>query len=70
MQNGSLMETNLPNIVTPMMWQDTSVSGNGQQYQQQWPIDVSHQPFMGREEHSSITPENSFLSYDSSANSG
>lgn len=49
------------------------MNGSRQQYQQQpWQLDGIHPPVWGREEDNSnfITPENSLLSYDSSANSG
>ena len=56
----------------PSMWPEEQVHGNRQQYQQLWHLDGLHQPIWGREEDNSnfITPENSLLSYDSSANSG
>ncbi|KAK4272559.1 hypothetical protein QN277_021098 [Acacia crassicarpa] len=67
----SLMECNFPSTVAPLMWPEIPVNGNRQQYQQQWQVDAIHQPAWGREEgnHNFITPDNSFLSYDSSANS-
>ncbi|GLT37146.1 hypothetical protein SLA2020_114810 [Shorea laevis] len=70
-EGASLMDSNFPSIVTPLMWPEAQVSGNRQQYQQQWHFDTLHQPVWGREEvcHNYITPENSLLSYDSSANS-
>lgn len=72
MQNGTLVESNFHSVVTPLMWPEASVNGNRQHYQQQWHFDALHQPFWGREEdnHTFITPDNSLLSYDSSANSG
>lgn len=72
-ESGSLMDSNFPSMVMPMMWPEVPVSGNRQQYQQQqWHFDAFHQPVWGREEenhHNFTTPENSLLSYDSSANS-
>ncbi|KAJ1375961.1 Myc-type, basic helix-loop-helix [Sesbania bispinosa] len=68
----SLMDSNLPSMVTPLMWPEIPLNGNRQHYQQQWQFDAIHQPLWGREEdnHNFMTPENSLLSYDSSANSG
>jgi len=56
----------------PLMWPEAQVNGNRHQFQQHWQFDALHQPIWGREEdsHNLITPENSLLSYDSSANSG
>ncbi|KAK7336606.1 hypothetical protein VNO77_17152 [Canavalia gladiata] len=67
----SLMDSNLPSMVTPLMWPEIPLNGNRQHYQQQWQFDAFHQPLWGREEdnHTFMTPENSLLSYDSSANS-
>ncbi|XP_020213382.1 transcription factor bHLH48 isoform X1 [Cajanus cajan] len=67
----SLMDSNLPSMVTPLMWPEIPLNGNRQHYQQQWQFDAFHQPLWEREEvnHNFITPENSLLSYDSSANS-
>ncbi|XP_062117622.1 transcription factor bHLH48-like [Humulus lupulus] len=71
LQNGSVMEGNLPNMVSPLMWPEFPLNGNRQQYQQQWHLDALQQPLWGREEdsHTFVTPENSLLTYDSSANS-
>ncbi|KAK7244675.1 hypothetical protein RIF29_39500 [Crotalaria pallida] len=67
----SLVESNLPSMVTPLMWPEIPQNGNRQHYQQQWQLDAFHQPIWGREEenHNFMTPENSLLSYGSSANS-
>ncbi|KAL2320819.1 hypothetical protein Fmac_029788 [Flemingia macrophylla] len=67
----SLMDSNLPGLVTPFMWPEVPVNGNRQHYQQQWQFDAFHQSLWEREEvnHNFMTPENSLLSYDSSANS-
>ncbi|KAH1069954.1 hypothetical protein AAZX31_03G123600 [Glycine max] len=67
----SLMDNNLPSMVTPLMWPEIPLNGNRQHYQQQWQLDAFHQPLWEREEvnHNFMTPENSLLSYDSSANS-
>ncbi|GAV63918.1 HLH domain-containing protein [Cephalotus follicularis] len=70
-ESGSLMDSNFPSMVMPQMWPEVQVNGNRQQYQQEWHFDAVHQPVWGGEEdgHNFITPENSLLSYDSSANS-
>ncbi|KAJ7976832.1 transcription factor bHLH48-like [Quillaja saponaria] len=66
----SLVDKNFPTMVTPPMWQEIPVNGNRQQYQQHWYFDAIHQPVWGREDnHTFMTPENSLLTYDSSANS-
>ncbi|KAL5154935.1 Transcription factor bHLH48 [Glycine soja] len=67
----SLVDSNLPSMVTPLMWPEIPLNGNRQHYQQQWQLDAFHQPLWEREEvnHNFMTPENSLLSYDSSANS-
>ncbi|XP_027349978.1 transcription factor bHLH48-like isoform X1 [Abrus precatorius] len=67
----SLMDSNLPSMVTPPMWPEIPLNGNRQHYQQQWQFDTFHQPLWAREDdnHNFMTPENSLLSYDSSANS-
>jgi len=59
-------------MVSPLMWPENPFTGNGQNFQQPWNFDALQQPLWGREEenHTFITPENSLLSYDSSANSG
>lgn len=60
-------------MVMPVMWPELQAHGNRQQYQQQWHhFDGHHQPLLGgaEESHNFVTPENSLLSYDSSANSG
>ena len=66
------MDSDFPSMVVPMMWPEDQVNGNRQQYQQQLHFDALQQPVWGREEvcNNYITPENSLLSYDSSANSG
>ncbi|EOY09403.1 hypothetical protein QUC31_010526 [Theobroma cacao] len=70
-ESGSLMDGNFPSMVMPLMWPEVQVNGNRQQYQQQWHFDAIQQPIWVREEvcNNYITPENSLLSYDSSANS-
>ncbi|XVF56065.1 hypothetical protein PTKIN_Ptkin06aG0087200 [Pterospermum kingtungense] len=70
-ETGSLMDSNFPSMAMPLMWPDVQVNGNRQQYPQQWHFDAIQQPVWGREEvcNNYITPENSLLSYDSSANS-
>ncbi|CAJ1910160.1 unnamed protein product [Sphenostylis stenocarpa] len=67
----SLMDSNIPSMVTPLMWPEIPVNANRQHYQQQWQFDAFHQPLWERDEvnHNFMTPENSLLSYDSSANS-
>ncbi|KAF4363209.1 hypothetical protein F8388_020779 [Cannabis sativa] len=71
--NGSVMEGSLPNMGSPLMWPEFPLNGNRQQYQQQWHLDAIglQQPLWGRQEdsHTFVTPENSLLTYDSSANS-
>ncbi|XVE96035.1 hypothetical protein REPUB_Repub02eG0186700 [Reevesia pubescens] len=71
-ESGSLMDSNFPSMVMPLMWPEVQVNGNRQTYQQQWHFDALQQPVLGREEvcNNYITPENSLLSYDSSTNSG
>ncbi|XVE75668.1 hypothetical protein DITRI_Ditri12bG0111400 [Diplodiscus trichospermus] len=70
-ESGSLMDSNLPSMVMPLTWPEVQDNGNRQQYQPQWHFDALQQPVWGREEvcNNYITPENSLLSYDSSANS-
>lgn len=73
LQNVTLIESNLPSVVTPLMWPEAPFNGTRQQYhQQQWHFDALHQPLWAREEDNQtfITPENSLMSYDSPANSG
>lgn len=67
----SLMDSNFPNAVSPAVWPEIPHNGNRQQFQQSWQSDAFHQPLWGREENNPnfMTPENSLLSYDSSANS-
>ncbi|XP_027366441.1 transcription factor bHLH48-like [Abrus precatorius] len=67
----SLMDCNFPPSVAPVMWPEITENGSRQQYQQPWQFDAFHQPLWGREENNPnfLTPENSLLSYDSSANS-
>ncbi|GMJ02321.1 hypothetical protein like AT3G57800 [Hibiscus trionum] len=68
---GSLMDSNFPSLVMPAMWPEVQGNGHTQQYQHQWHLDALQQPVWGREEvcNNYITPENSLLTYDSSANS-
>ncbi|KAG6771323.1 hypothetical protein POTOM_022672 [Populus tomentosa] len=70
-ESGSLIDSNFPGMLMPLMWPEAQVNGNRHQFQQHWQFDALHQPIWGREEdsHNFITPENSLLSYDSSANS-
>ncbi|KAL5744104.1 hypothetical protein ACOSP7_026962 [Xanthoceras sorbifolium] len=69
-ESGSLMDSSYPSMVMPQMWPELQVNGNRQQYEQQWHIDAHNQQVWGREESQNfVTPENSLLSYDSSANS-
>ncbi|KAL5545543.1 hypothetical protein UlMin_005230 [Ulmus minor] len=67
-ENGSL---DYPNVAMPLTWPEFPINGNRQQFQQPLHFDALHQPLWGREEdnHTFITPENSLLTYDSSANS-
>lgn len=72
-EGASLMDCKFPGMVTPPMWSQVQVSGNRQQYQQQWHFDTLHHHRAVRVKevcHDYIIPENSFLSHDSSANSG
>ncbi|XP_047336945.1 transcription factor bHLH48 [Impatiens glandulifera] len=72
-ESRSPAETNFPGMVIPPMWSE----GQGQlnstrnQYQQLWPLDGFHHPVWGRQNNPNfiITPDNSLMSYDSSANS-
>lgn len=66
------MESNLQDMVVPPIWAEGQSSGNRNQYQHLWLIEGFHQPAWGRLEDNSsfVTPENSLLTYDSSANSG
>ncbi|KAA3472064.1 Transcription factor bHLH60 [Gossypium australe] len=70
--SGSLMDSNFSGMVMPMMWPEVQPNSNRQQYLQQLHFDAFQQPVWGREEvcNNYLTPENSLLSYDSSANSG
>ncbi|OAY43163.1 transcription factor bHLH48 isoform X1 [Manihot esculenta] len=70
-ESGSLMDGNFPSMVMPMMWAEVQDSGNRQNSQQLWQFDALNQPVWGREDggYNFITPDNSLLSYDSSANS-
>nr|KYP57403.1 Transcription factor bHLH48 [Cajanus cajan] len=70
-ERASPMECNFPPTVAPVMWPEIPQNGNRQQYQQPWQVDAFHQALWGREENNTnfMTPENSLLSYDSSANS-
>ncbi|XP_045805333.1 transcription factor bHLH48-like [Trifolium pratense] len=67
----SLMDSNFPATVAPVVWPETPHNGNRQQFQIPWQSDAFHQPLWGRGENNPnfMTPENSLLSYDSSANS-
>nr|XP_018631930.1 transcription factor bHLH48-like isoform X2 [Nicotiana tomentosiformis] len=71
-RSGSHVESNLPDMIVPPMWADGQTSGNRNQYQHFWHLEGIHQPVWGRVEDNSsfVTPENSLLTYDSSANSG
>jgi len=67
------MDCNFPPTVAPAVWPEIPQNANRQQYQQPWQFDAfHHQAIWGREEDNTnfMTPENSLLSYDSSANSG
>ncbi|KAE8683595.1 Transcription factor bHLH63 [Hibiscus syriacus] len=69
-ESGSLMDSNFPGLVMPVMWPEVQGDGHRQQYQHQWNSDALQQPVWGREVHNNyITPEKSLLTYDSSANS-
>lgn len=74
-ESGSAMDSNnYPSMVMPSIWPEggQQINGSRQQYQQQpWQLDGLHPPVWGREEDNSnfMTPENSLISYDSSANS-
>ncbi|KAE8734401.1 Transcription factor bHLH48 [Hibiscus syriacus] len=69
-ESGSLMDSNIPGLVMPAMWPEIQGDGNRQQYQHQWNVDALQQPVWGREVcNNYITPENSLLTYGSSANS-
>ncbi|KAK2986549.1 hypothetical protein RJ640_019519 [Escallonia rubra] len=65
-ENGSLLDSNFSGIIMPSMWPEGQFNVNRQQCPQVW-----HQTVWGREEGNPnfITPENSLLSYNSSANS-
>nr|XP_029146593.1 transcription factor bHLH48 isoform X2 [Arachis hypogaea] len=71
-EGASLMDSSIPNMASPLMWPEIPNNGNREQYQQPWQFDAFQQPVWGREEENPnfMTPENSMLSYDSSANSG
>ncbi|TYJ12467.1 hypothetical protein E1A91_A11G352900v1 [Gossypium mustelinum] len=70
-ESGSLMDSNFSGMVMPVMWPEVQLNSNRQQYPQQLHFDAFQQPVWGREEvcNNYLTPENSLLSYDSSANS-
>ncbi|XP_039059174.1 transcription factor bHLH48-like isoform X2 [Hibiscus syriacus] len=70
-ENGSLMDSNFPGMVMPMMWPEVQLNGNRQQYPPQLHFNALQQSVWGKEEvcNNYITPENSLLSYDSSGNS-
>ncbi|CAI9787558.1 unnamed protein product [Fraxinus pennsylvanica] len=69
-ESGSLMDSSHPGMFTPSVWPEGQINGNSQQSQQLWHFD-GLQPVWGGEENNSnfITPDNSFLSYDTSRNS-
>ena len=73
-QNEAILESNFRSMVPPLMWPEIPVNGTRQQYQQQWHFDGAvNQREWAMDEHNHrnfSTPENSLLSYDSSANSG
>ncbi|KAE8731184.1 Transcription factor bHLH63 [Hibiscus syriacus] len=62
-ESGSLMDSNFPGLVMPVMWPEVRGDGHRQQYQHRWNFDVLQQPVWGREEvrNNYITPENSLL---------
>ncbi|CAK9157211.1 unnamed protein product [Ilex paraguariensis] len=68
---GSAMDTDFPGMVMPLMWPEGQVNGNRQQYQLLQHCDGLHESAWGRGIDYScfVTPENSILSFDSSANS-
>ncbi|KAG6580825.1 Transcription factor basic helix-loop-helix 60, partial [Cucurbita argyrosperma subsp. sororia] len=72
-ENEPILESNFPSMVAPLMWPEIPVNGTRQQYQQQWHFDgaVNQRAWTMDEHnhHNFSTPENSLLSYDSSANS-
>lgn len=70
-RSGSHAESNLPDMAVPPIWAEGQTSGNRNQYQHLWHFEGFHQPVWGRIEDNSsfVTPENSLLTYDSSANS-
>ncbi|CAI9100090.1 OLC1v1037020C1 [Oldenlandia corymbosa var. corymbosa] len=70
-ESRSHVDMSFPGMVMPSMWPEGQVHMNREQYQQPWQTDELQQPVWIREEDNSnfITPENSLLSYDSSANS-
>lgn len=70
-ENVSLVESNFPSMVMPLMWPDVQVNGSRQQYHQQWQFNSLPPPVWGREQdnHNYVNPEDSLLSYDSPANS-
>ncbi|CAN0909946.1 Transcription factor bHLH48 [Linum grandiflorum] len=70
-ESGSLTDSNFPAIMMPIVWPaEVQASANMQQYQQ-WSFDATHPQAWGRENGHNfvVTPENSLLSYVSSANS-
>lgn len=70
-ESGSPVDGSIAGLFTPSVWPDAQHNGNRQHYNQMWHFDGLHQPVLGREEDNPnfITPENSLISYDSSANS-
>ncbi|MED6195574.1 hypothetical protein PIB30_039178 [Stylosanthes scabra] len=71
-QGASLMDSGIPNMVSPLMWPNIPNNGNREKYQQPWQFDAFNQSICGREEENLnfMAPANSMLSYESSANSG
>ncbi|KAL2464817.1 transcription factor bHLH [Forsythia ovata] len=70
-ESGSPVDGSFVGMFTPSMCPNVQHNGNRQHYNQMWHFDGLHQPVLGREEDNPnfITPENSLLSYDASANS-
>lgn len=69
--NGSPMGHNFQSNQMPLTWPEIQMNGDGQQGQEQWPVESLTQPdWVGEEDQCNlITPEKSLLSYDSSGNS-
>uniref|UniRef100_A0A7C8Z4K2 BHLH domain-containing protein n=1 Tax=Opuntia streptacantha TaxID=393608 RepID=A0A7C8Z4K2_OPUST len=70
--NGSLMDYNIANMATPMIWPESLMNGDRQEFQPQWHFQCLSQPAWVKDEngHNLVNSENSLLSFDSSANSG